>query len=354
MNSEIRKKIESVFQSQKNQLPWQKALAAEPTSIRQRIEQELYEYGPLSRLFKDAEITEIMVNGYDQIYFEKKSVLYRSEDFFYSDFTLKAVIERLANLCGTYMSREKPFVEAQYKHMRITLIFPELAHHQTLLSIRLQTQSLLRLPQLQQSGFISRTQLSQLQLILSDRKNFVVVGGTGSGKTTLLQALLAELPENERVVVMEDTAEIKRPNSASVGLLTREDPSRQVVDVNLNDLLKRALRLRPDRLAIGEIRGPEASALLMALASGHPGSAGTLHAGSAEEALLRLEMLVQMGSPQWSLYSVRELIRLSLQFILYVEKDSSSQNQTRRLKGIYKISSHETNGLTLHRLDDNN
>lgn len=354
MNAEIRKKIELIFQLQKNQLPWQKNLTAEPVTARQRIEQELYEYGPLSTLFKDSEITEIIVNSYDQIFFEKKSVLHRSEDFFYSEFTFKATLERLANLCGTYMSREKPFIEAQYKHMRITMIFPELAHSRTLLNIRFQRQNTMKLSELQQNGFISNSQLNFLRLLLVGRKNFIVIGGTGSGKTTLLQALLAELPPSERVVFIEDTAEIRPPNHASVGLITREDPSRQVVDVNLNELLKRALRLRPDRLVVGEIRGSEASALLMALASGHQGSAGTLHAGSAEEALLRLEMLVQMGAPQWSLYSVRELIRLSLHFILIAEKDSHSQSQNRRLKAIYKISSHETNGLTLHRVDENN
>ena len=133
-------------------------------------------------------------------------------------------------------------------------------------------------------------------------------------------------------------------------MLTRQDPSRQIPDVSLDDLLKRALRLRPDRLVVGEIRGAEASTLLLALASGHQGSAGTLHAQSAQEALLRLEMLVQMGAPRWSLYSVRELIRLSLQNIIVVEKTRPH----RRLKAIYKISSHETNGLTLHRLDENN
>jgi pilus assembly protein CpaF len=350
MNNEMRKKIESVFLLQKSQQNWQKAFLSETPAVRQRIEQELYEYGPLSQLFKDPEITEIMVNRHDQVFYEKKGSLHQSADFFYSEFTFRAAVERLSNLCGTYMNREKPFVEAQYKHMRITLIFSELAHSQTLISIRFQSQSLLKLEQLRLIGFLSSPQHNCIMKILDERKNFIVIGATGSGKTTLLQALLAELPQNERVITLEDTAEIRKPNQVSAGLLTRQDPSRQVPDVSLDDLLKRALRLRPDRLVVGEIRGAEASTLLLALASGHQGSAGTLHAQSAQEALLRLEMLVQMGAPRWSLYSVRELIRLSLQNILVVEKSG----QHRRLKAIYRISSHETNGLTLHRLDENN
>ena len=174
------------------------------------------------------------------------------------------------------------------------------------------------------------------------------MGGTSSGKTSFLQSLLQEFSKNERAVIIEDTQELNLPNSACCSLLTRQDPSGCVRDITMDDLLKRALRLRPDRLVIGEIRGPEAKSLLMALATGHDGSFGSMHARTASEALLRLEMLIQMGAPQWNLKSIRHLIAMTLQNIFVVEK----LNGKRQLQGIYQISSLEENGIILQKLDD--
>ncbi|MBC7457456.1 MAG: CpaF family protein, partial [Bdellovibrionaceae bacterium] len=269
-------------------------------------------------------------------------------DHFNSNQSYLSVLDRLSQKCSSYLNREKPFVEAQFGRLRITIIFGELSRGDSLLSIRIQPHSTWTLGTLLEKKWCSTEQATAIQNLFLQKKNFIVVGGTGSGKTSFLQALLQMMGAEERAVIIEDTQELQLPVSASISLLTRQDPSRSVGDVTMDDLLKRALRLRPDRLVIGEIRGPEAKSLMMAMATGHDGSFGSLHARSAEEALLRLEMLIQMGAPQWSLQSIRKLIAMTIQNILVLEK----KDGVRRLKGIYEISSLEENGLTLRPIDE--
>jgi pilus assembly protein CpaF len=349
MNIDIQQKINKIFNRQKDNYSynWKEDFKHETKETLQRIDHELNNLGPLTSLLSRPEVTEVLVNSFDQIFFEAHGVLSPSHDLFYSQQTYYAALERLSQNCGTYLNREKPFIESHWNNLRISLVFSEISRGTTLLSLRKQPESAWTLQKLLQSDFLNRDELALIQQIFKSRKNFLVVGGTGSGKTSFLQALLQQMPENERAIIIEDTQELRPPNAVSTYLLTRQDPSGAVSDVSMTDLLKRALRLRPDRLIVGEIRGAEATALLLALSSGHDGSLGSLHAKSAPEALLRLEMLVQMGAPQWSLQSVRQLIAMTLQYVLVLEKCG----RKRFLKGIYKINSLEETGFTLTPLD---
>ena len=211
-----------------------------------------------------------------------------------------------------------------------------------MLSIRMQPQNSWTLAKLLQNYFITPAQNKIVEAILDKKNNFLVIGITGSGKISFMQALINKI-NTERLVIIEDTQELQLPGTLSVSLLTRQDPAQTVADILMDDLIKRALRLRPDRLIVGEIRGKEATALLQALATGHDGSFGSLHARSAPEALLRLEMLIQMGAPQWHLNSIRKLIAMTVQYIFVVEKCQGG----RKLKAIYEICSLEECGLTL-------
>jgi pilus assembly protein CpaF len=148
-------------------------------------------------------------------------------------------------------------------------------------------------------------------------------------------------------VIIEDTSELKIPNDAGVKLLTRRDPHRNLRDIDQSELLKQALRMRPDRIIMGEIRGGEAKDLLMAFATGHTGCMGTLHAENARQALLRLEMLIQLGAPQWSLHAVRTLIWLSVQAVIVVARGPQG---VRKLEGVYKIASLEEVGFLIERM----
>lgn len=354
MKPEISAHLEKIFLKQKHNFKydWQEDLKSTDTTTRLRIENEFLGYGPLNTLLLDPEITEILANGFDKIFYEKAGILYQHEDHFYSEQTYNSMLDRLAQKCETYLNREKPFIEVQLGNLRITIIFSEISRGYPLLSIRVQPEFNWSLPALFKNNFFNQNQLNIITKILQTKKNFLVVGGTGSGKTSFMQALLGQINTLERMVIIEDTQELRLPNQVSVSLLTRQDPSQTVQDIGMDDLLKRSLRLRPDRLVIGEIRGSEARSLLLALSTGHDGSFGSLHARSAQEAMLRLEMLIQMGAPQWSLSSIRKLIAMTVQNIIVLEKSCKKTGGIRKIKGIFEISSLEEMGLTFTQLDE--
>ena len=310
-----------------------------------RIWSELFGFGPLESLIQDEQVSELLVNQFDQVYFEKNGQLQKSEDHFNSADSYADFIERLCQKCHTFLNKEKPFVECQIENLRITIIFQDLARGFPLIAIRKKREATWPLKQLQLSGWCTLEQLGGLKTLMHEKKNFLIVGGTGSGKTTVLQSLMDLLPETERTVIIEDTQELKPPNESSTSLLTQLNTLDPKLNVSMDDLLKRTLRLRPDRIAVGEIRGPEAKTLLMALSTGHDGSFGSMHARTAQEALLRLEMLVQMGAPEWSLHSIRRLIGITIHSILVVERFGA----IRRLEGVYDITSVEETGITFYK-----
>ncbi len=312
---------------------------------KKRIWSELFGFGPIEQLLYDDEVTEILCNQFDQVFFEKKGQLIRSEDHFKSADSYKDFIERLCQKCQTFINREKPFVECQIENLRVTIIFQDLARGFPLVAIRKKRNSIWPLQDLKNLGWCNDQQFNYLQKVISEKQNFLVIGGTGSGKTTVLQSLMTLIAETERVVIIEDTQELTPTNAATTSLLTHTNTMDPRLNVSMDDLLKRTLRLRPDRIGVGEIRGSEAKTLMMALSTGHDGSFGSMHARTAHEALLRLEMLVQMGAPEWSLHSIRRLIGITLNTILVVERRGSQ----RCLEGIYEIASVEENGLTLHK-----
>jgi pilus assembly protein CpaF len=246
------------------------------------------------------------------------------------------------------LNREKPFIECQFQNLRISILFEELSRTGTIVSIRKQIIKKVTLIGLLTAGYLTQKTFRQLHYIVQTKANFLIIGGTSSGKTTLLQAMLNLSALDIRTILIEDTPEISLPNDASISLITRIDPSSQIPDVSISDLMKRALRMRPDRLVIGEVRGEEAKSLLLALSSGHDGSAGTLHARNATSALIRLEMLIQMGAPEWNINAVRQLIASTINYIIEVEKFG----HIRRLSGIYKIESAESTGITLSAFDE--
>lgn len=366
MHALIEQKVQKIFSEQKRlaDLSWEidspKAdqnqslqklieieVAQSPADQQARVFSELTGFGPLDSVLNDETITEVLVNKFDEIYFEKLGKLERLNDRFFSEQTYNSCLDRLSQMCHSYLNRDKPFLEAQFGTWRVTIVFAELSRGSNLLSIRKQPNKVWTLERLQSEGWATDQQMDLINSIFESRKNFLVIGGTGSGKTSFLQALLQQFSPLERAVIIEDTQELHLPNSSCCSLLTRQDPSGSVADVSMEDLLKRALRLRPERLVIGEIRGAEAKSLLMALATGHDGSFGSMHARTAGEALLRLVMLIQMGAPQWSLQSIRQLIAMTLQNIFVVEK----VNGKRCLQGIYQLSSLEDHGFTLEKLD---
>ncbi len=311
--------------------------------LKKRIFQEYLGEGPLASLLLDHEITEIILNGTDSIWFEKSGRLFRHEDRFLSNLTLENFIHRLCEEAEIETNLKYLSADGSWRGFRVHLSQAPLVNVPYHLCLRRHPESPWTLEALAETGWAKSKDLDLIRGLIRDRKNILVVGPTGCGKTSILNACLQLLPENERAVIIEDTSELRQPNSASVKLLTRKDPHGSLMDFDLSDLVKQALRMRPDRLVMGEVRGPEAKDLLLALATGHQGSLGTIHASDARQALVRLEMLVQLGAPDWSIEAVRQLIHLSLDSILVLEK---RQGQ-RRLKEISQIASLERFGFVL-------
>jgi pilus assembly protein CpaF len=325
----------------------EESLEGEDLEIRERICSEYFSWGPLTPLLAAEDVTEILVNGPSSIWFERGGVLFRHPDAFLSEVTYLNCFHRMCEAAHCQSTVETPASTGLFLNFRLTVIRQELtggSHH---LSLRRHPANPWTLQRLEAVGWATPAETSTLGELIRLRKNFLIVGGTGSGKTSLINALLQMVSENERAVVIEDTPEIELPNTSSMKLLTRQDPQGILKPIDQGQLLCHSLRLRPDRLVLGEIRGGEAKDLLMALATGHSGSFGSLHASDARQALIRLEMLIQMGAPAWSLPAVRRLIQLSLEYILLVGKSATGE---RRFHGIYKICSLEENGFLIEKV----
>ena len=319
-----------------------------PSEEQDRLTQEFFDLGPLSHLIANEDITEIIVNGPQSIWFEQKGLLHRHRDSFFSSLSFKNCIDLICLESQKQATLAQPCLDAHFREFRLSLVNDELTKTQTHFCLRRHPKNPWSFERLQKAGWCSSSQALTIQKLLNQRKNLLIVGGTGSGKTSVLNSCLQALPMNERLIVIEDTLEIALPNSASMRLLTREDPQGTLPEVDQSLLVKRALRLRPDRIVMGEIRGPESKDFLMALSSGHQGSLATLHADSPNQALLRLEMLIQMGAPQWSLLAIRRLIQMSLDYIVVTQRTPEG---ARRLSGIYRLSSLEESGFLTEALE---
>jgi pilus assembly protein CpaF len=321
--------------------------AKELSSVnRERLEEEYFGAGPIAPLLTDPSITEIILNGKDSIWYERNGRLSRHDDHFFSPLTYRNFIARLSREAGVNTSLDIPFADGQWRGCRIHLIVPPAAGDEAILTLRRHPLNPWTLERLAEKNWSSPQALEQLQRLIAGKKNVLIIGCTGSGKTSVLNACLNAISPAERAIIIEDTSELHAPNAVSAKLLTRRDPQGQLREIDQSELLKQALRMRPDRLIMGEIRGAEAKDLLMAFATGHSGCLGTLHADSARQALLRLEMLVQLGAPQWNLHAVRSLILLSVHAIVVVGR---TPNGDRCLEGIYRIASLEDIGFLIEK-----
>ncbi|UXR64341.1 ATPase, T2SS/T4P/T4SS family [Bdellovibrio bacteriovorus] len=317
-----------------------------PEKIRQRVLSEFHSWGPVEDLLADDSITEVLINGPTAIWFERQGRLHHHPDHFFSELSYRNFLDRISHAANAHITTEFPCADGRFGDFRLSLVGAELTQTHPHLTLRRHPKNPWTFARLADHQWCTPDQLKAFSKLILERRNFLVVGPTGSGKTSVLNAFLNLLPDCERVVVIEDTSEISLPNKASMKLLTREDPQGVLPSVEQGQLVRRSLRLRPDRLVMGEVRGPEAKDFLMALATGHSGSFGTLHAQDASQALIRLEMLIQMGAPQWSLTAIRRLIQMSLDYVVVAERSSTGQRQ---LKGLYRLCSLEENGFLLEK-----
>ncbi|MGE0761713.1 MAG: ATPase, T2SS/T4P/T4SS family [Bdellovibrionales bacterium] len=320
------------------------AIRQEPAVFHDRLWLEFKGDGPIPALMQDHKVREIIVNGCESIWFEREGQFLRYDDSFLSETTLNNFVHRLSAETGLNINLHIPCGDTEWRGFRVHIMRPPLSERLQI-TLRSRPQAPWTFDRLQQEAWASKEALVTLRRWLSEKKNLLIVGPTGAGKTSVLNACLQEFSENERVICLEDTSELCPKAGASCKVLTRVDGNGILRDYNLGDLVRQALRMRPTRLVVGEVRGAEAKDLLLALATGHHGSLGTLHASDPRQALLRLEMLVQLGAGQWDQNAIRQLIQLSVDGIVV----TGFRGDKRVLEGLYRIASLESIGFLLER-----
>jgi pilus assembly protein CpaF len=273
--------------------------------------------GPLEPLLAAPGITEIMVNRYDEIYVEREGRLWRHAGVFTSEQSVRWVIERIVTPLGRRIDESSPMVDARLPDgSRVHAIIPPVALKGASLTIRKFPQRRPGMSDLLATGSLNDAMAQFLALCVRMRKNLVVSGGTGSGKTTLLNILSNEIPDGERVVTIEDAAELRLNHEHLVALEARPANQEGRGRIDIRELVRNALRMRPDRIVVGECRGAEAFDMLTAMNTGHEGSLTTLHANSTRDALARLESMILMAGLDLPLAVVREHIAASIDIIV--------------------------------------
>ena len=277
--------------------------------------------GPLEPLLEDESITDIMINGPKQIYIERHGKLDLTSITFEDNAHLLNICNRIVSRIGRRVDESSPICDARLLDgSRVNIIIPPLAIDGASVSIRKFGKRQIGFDQMAQQGNLSPAMATMLRIAARCRLNLVVSGGTGSGKTTMLNALSGMIDNGERVVTIEDAAELRMQQPHVVRLETRPSNLEGNGEVSMRDLVKNALRMRPDRIILGEVRGPEAIDLLQAMNTGHDGSMGTLHANRPREALTRLENMVTMGVASLPPKAIRTQIAGSLQMIVQISR----------------------------------
>ena len=304
--------------------------------------------GPLEELLADDSITEIMVNRYDEIYLERSGRLERHPSIFTSDRAVLGVIERIVAPIGRRIDESSPMVDARLKDgSRVNAIIPPLAIKGPALTIRKFSRRTLTADDLIGFGALSPDMAEFMRLAVLHRKNIVISGGTGSGKTTLLNVLSNFIPDGERIITIEDAAELRLAHSHLISLEARPANAEGRGQIAIRDLVKNALRMRPDRIVVGECRGGEALDMLQAMNTGHDGSLTTLHANSPRDALARLETLVLMAGMDLPLTAIRDQVVSAVDLIIQQARLADGQ---RVITGIVEVTGIESGKIQLQEL----
>jgi pilus assembly protein CpaF len=330
------------------------AQEAMPLSVSERdrlvsdVQHELFGLGPLEPLLKDPTISDILVNKHDTIYIERRGKIERTNVTFKDDEHLMRVIERIVSSVGRRIDESSPMVDARLQDgSRVNAIIPPLAIDGPVVSIRRFGSDPLKMSSLIEYKALTKDIADMLQMVVHARLNLLISGGTGAGKTTLLNALSAYIPENERIVTIEDSAELQLQQPHTVRLETRPPNIEGRGEVTQRDLVRNALRMRPDRIVIGEVRGGEAIDMLQAMNTGHDGSLTTVHANTPRDALARLETMIQMTGMRLSDRAMRQQIASALNLVVQVARMSDG---SRRVTSISEITGMEGETITMQEI----
>jgi len=340
VRAEVRKALNSLIDAEPTLLS-----SAEKRQISDEVLDEVFGLGPLEPLLEDPSISDILVNTCQHVYVERAGLLELTDVVFGDDQDLRRIIDKIITHVGRRIDETSPMVDARLSDgSRVNAIIPPLAVDGPVLSIRRFSVDKLRPPQLVERKATTPGMMELLEACVRAKLNIVISGGTGSGKTTLLNALSVFINHKERIITIEDTAELQLKQPHVVRLETRQANIEGQGAVHQRELLINCLRMRPDRIVVGEVRGEEALDMLQAMNTGHDGSLTTVHANSPRDTLSRLEVMVSMGNSNMQQLSIRQQVASAVQLLVQTARLSDG---TRRVVAITEVTGMEGDVITL-------
>jgi pilus assembly protein CpaF len=320
----------------------------EKAQIIQQIGDNILGLGPIEPFIRDPEITEVMVNSHRVVYIERGGKIYRTDVSFRNEEDLRRTIDKIVGRVGRRIDDSSPYVDARLTDgSRVNAIIPPLAIHGSALTIRKFSADPFTAKDLIDFGTLTPELVPFLDACVRGRLNILVSGGTGAGKTTLLNVLSAFLPEDERIITIEDSAELRMQQPHVVSLEYRPPNIEGQGEVTIRDLVRNALRMRPDRIVVGEVRGGETLDMLQAMNTGHDGSISTIHANSPRDVLSRLETLALMAGMDLTVRALREQVSAAIDLIVHVAR---FQDGVRRVANVTEVVGLEGDTVTMQDL----
>lgn len=344
---EVRRMVENICAEEVRNNPF-----AVPLGDRERLVDELISeimgLGPIEPFLQDSSVSEVMVNGPDSIYIERSGHLIKTETRFRNAEHLMHIIDRIVSAVGRRVDESSPMVDARLLDgSRVNVIIPPLSLIGPCLTIRKFSRDVLTVDKMIEFGSFDERMAQFLEACVRGRLNIVVSGGTGSGKTTLLNVLSSYVPESERIVTLEDSAELQLHQDNLVTLETRPANIEGEGEISMRDLVRNALRMRPDRIIVGEVRTGEALDMLQAMNTGHDGSMTTAHANSARDLLSRLETMVLMSGMELPLRAIRSQIASAVDIVVQIAR---MRDGSRKIINISEITGMEGDIITMQDL----
>jgi len=345
VKSQIRAVVQKILEEQDYRVPLN---LTERENLFIEIEDEVLGLGPLEPFLKDDTISDVLINTYNQIFIERFGKLEITESRFKDDTHLMKIIDKIVSSVGRRIDESSPMVDARLSDgSRVNVIIPPLAIDGPIMSIRRFGRDPLMLKDLILLKTFTKEIGEILKGIIKAKLNVLISGGTGSGKTTLLNVLSQYIPEEERIVTIEDAAELQLKQEHLVRMETRPPNIEGKGEVTSRDLVRNSLRMRPDRIIVGEVRGMEAFDMLQAMNTGHEGSLTTIHANTSRDALMRLESMVAMANLEISSEFLRRFISSAIDIIIQI---SRFPDGTRKLISIQELTGMEGNIITLQEI----
>src|SRR6059058_2567143 len=314
----------------------------------QEISNDILGHGPIERLLADDSVTEVMVNGPFDVWVERQGRLYQTTVRFNDDSHLRRIINKMVAQVGRRIDESSPMVDARLPDgSRVNAVIPPLSLSGPLITIRKFSRRRLTLDDMIKMGTLGQETVEFLQRCIKAQLNMLISGGTGSGKTTLLNALSTAIPDEERIVTIEDAAELRLNQTHVLRMEARPKDLAGENEIPIRMLVRNSLRMRPDRIIVGEVRGAEALDMLQAMNTGHDGSLSTIHSNTPRDALARVETMVLMAGYDLPVRAIREQVSSALECIIHLER---LEDGSRRVTSVTEVQGMETDVITLQEL----